>query len=71
LLVANPGLAYVWVLNERAEPVQVLRGLPGHSLTNLAFGGVDRKTLYCTDSTSGSILSIDMAERGAKVCTAG
>lgn len=71
LLVANPGLAYVWVLNERAEPVQVLRGLPGHSLTNLAFGGMDRKTLYCTDSTSGSILSIDMAERGARVCTAG
>jgi gluconolactonase len=71
LLVANPGLAYVWVLNERAEPMQVLRGLPGHSLTNLAFGGMDRKTLYCTDSTSGSILSIDMAERGAKVCTAG
>jgi gluconolactonase len=71
LLVANPGLAYVWVLNHRAEPVQVLHGTPGNSLTNLAFGGVDNKTLYCTDSTSGSILSIDMAERGARVCTAG
>ena len=67
LLVANPGLAYVWVLNNRAEPVQVLCGTPGNSLTNLAFGGVGNKTLYCTDSSSGSILSIDMDMSGAKV----
>ena len=26
VLVANPGLGYVWVLNTRAEPVMVLRG---------------------------------------------
>lgn len=67
LLVANPGLAYVWVLNHRAEPVQVLCGTPGNSLTNLAFGGVGNRTLYCTDSSSGSILSIDMDMSGAKV----
>jgi len=60
LLVANPGLAYVWVLNQRAEPVQVLRGPAGHSLTNLAFGGKHKKTLYATDSTTGDILSIQM-----------
>jgi gluconolactonase len=64
LLVANPGLAYVWVLNERAEPVQVLRGEPGHSLTNLAFGGDDRKTLFVTDSTTGSVLRIRMDVAG-------
>lgn len=64
LLVANPGLAYVWVLNERAEPVQVLRGQPGHSLTNLAFGGDDRKTLFVTDSTAGSVLRIRMDVAG-------
>ena len=29
LLVANPGLGLVWVLNSRAEPVQVLRAAPG------------------------------------------
>jgi gluconolactonase len=64
LLVANPGLAYVWVLNERAEPVQVLRGTPGHSLTNLAFGGDDRKTLFVTDSMVGSILRVRMDATG-------
>ncbi len=67
LLVANPGLAYVWVLNHRAEPVQVLSTDIGASLTNLAFGGADRKTLYCTESTSGSILCAAMDESGAEV----
>ncbi|MBL0943485.1 MAG: SMP-30/gluconolactonase/LRE family protein [Hydrogenophaga sp.] len=64
LLVANPGLAYVWVLNHRAEPVEVLRTDAGASLTNLAFGGPDRKTLYCTESVSGSILRIGMDQPG-------
>jgi gluconolactonase len=44
VLVANPGLGHVWVLNHRAEPVQVLRGVPGSSTTNLAFGGVQRSS---------------------------
>lgn len=69
LLVANPGLAYVWVLNHRAEPVQVLTTDTGASLTNLAFGGADRRTLYCTESTSGAILRADMDEAGALVYT--
>jgi gluconolactonase len=56
LLVANPGLGCVWVLDRFAQPEVVLKGPRGASLTNLAFGGADRKTLYCTDSTHGNIL---------------
>lgn len=56
LLVANPGLGYVWVLNTRAEPELVLRGAPGASITNLAFGGAGRRTVYVTDSTNGAVL---------------
>ncbi|MDZ4290796.1 MAG: SMP-30/gluconolactonase/LRE family protein [Hydrogenophaga sp.] len=67
LLVANPGLACVWVLNHRAEPVQVLTTDTGASLTNLAFGGADRKTLYCTESTSGTVLCAAMDAPGAEV----
>jgi gluconolactonase len=67
LLVANPGLAYVWVLNHRAEPVEVICGTSGHSLTNLAFGGLNRKTLYVTDSTAGEILRIDMDTPGMPI----
>ncbi len=60
LLVANPGLGYVWVLNAQAEPVEVLRGPAGASITNIAFGGPDRRTLYVTDSTHGCVLRAEM-----------
>ena len=45
-----------WVLNHKAEPEMVLRSRAGASMTNVAFGGADRKTLYCTESISGSVL---------------
>jgi len=64
LLVANPGLAYVWVLGPRAEPEEVLTGPAGASITNLAFGGPDRRTLLCTDSTHGRILRATMQTAG-------
>lgn len=64
LLVANPGLGYVWVLNRFAEPELVLRGPRGASVTNLAFGGPDRKTLVCTDSTHGNVLMTRMDVAG-------
>ena len=69
LLVANPGLAYVWVLGPRAEPEEVLTGPRGASVTNLAFGGPERKTLFCTDSTHGHVLKADMAVAGAQLYT--
>ena len=53
LIVCNPGLGVAWVLNARAEPVEVLRTEPGTSLTNVAFRG---RTPYFTDSTHGRIL---------------
>ncbi len=67
LLVANPGLGYVWVLNHRAEPVEVIRTPVGASLTNLCFGGAEGKTLLMTESTTGAILSAEMSVGGAPV----
>jgi gluconolactonase len=65
LLVANPGLGCVWVLDRFAEAEEVLRGERGASLTNVAFGGADRRTLYCTDSTHGTVLRAQMTQAGA------
>ena len=56
LLIANPGLAYIWILNHLAEPIEILKGISGTSLTNLAFGGKENKIIYCTDSTNGQIM---------------
>ena len=67
VIVANPGLGYAWVLNHRAEPVVVLRSTEGMSLTNLAFGGAGRTTLYCTESVSGSILRAELDVAGLTV----
>ncbi|MFS0755137.1 SMP-30/gluconolactonase/LRE family protein [Noviherbaspirillum sp. 1P10PC] len=67
VIVANPGLGYAWVLNHRAEPVLVLRSTEGMSLTNVAFGGAGRKTLYCTESVSGSILRAELDVAGLAV----
>lgn len=75
LLVANPGLGYVWVINARGEPVEVwhapkVRTAGGQeelatvSLTNLAFGGADQQSIFCTDSTNGRILTGRMSVPG-------
>ena len=66
LLVANPGLGYVWVLNGRAEPVEVLRAGPGESVTNLAFGGTDLKEVFCTNSTTGCVMRARVDVAGIK-----
>ena len=67
LLVCNPGLGWAWVLNARAEPVEILRTTAGHSLTNVAFGGPQRRTAFFTDSTQGRILRAEMAAEGGRV----
>ncbi|MFL9961737.1 SMP-30/gluconolactonase/LRE family protein [Paraburkholderia sediminicola] len=64
LFVANPGLGRAWVLNHRAEPVVVLTSPEGASLTNLCFGGADMKTLFMTESVSGTVLVAHMDVAG-------
>ncbi len=71
LLVANPGLGCVWVLNHRAEPELVLRSPLGASLTNLAFGGADRRSLVCTESVSGSVLRSTLDQPGLPLAVPG
>ena len=67
VIVANPGLGIVWVLSHRGEPEVVLRSCAGASLTNVAFGGVNRTTLYCTESVSGSVLRATLEHPGLPV----
>ena len=67
LLVANPGLGVVWVLDAMAQPVEVLRSAAGTSVTNLAFGGAGGKTVYLTESATGSILTAAMDTPGLKL----
>jgi gluconolactonase len=54
LIVCNPGLGVAWILDEYAEPVQILQAGRGISLTNVAVH--DSGMAYFTDSTNGRIL---------------
>ncbi len=67
VIVANPGLGVAWVLNHKAEPEIVLRSCAGASLTNVCFGGPERRTLYCTESISGSVLRAELDVPGLAV----
>jgi gluconolactonase len=61
LFVCDAGNACVWVFSADAVPVYRINcPSGGRSTTNLAFGGVDRKSLFITESTTGTILRAEM-----------
>lgn len=67
VIVANPGLGLCWVLNARAEPEAVLKSSAGTSLTNVAFGGPLRRTLFCTESVTGTVLRAELEYAGLPI----
>src|SRR4051812_29676776 len=64
LAVAHPDMGAVWVFNHRGEPIYRVQSSGSDIVTNVCYGGADRKTLYITDSGMGLILM-------ARVPTAG
>lgn len=67
LLVANPGIGIVWVLDQLARPVDVLHSPAGLVTTNVAFGGPERRTVYCTESETNSILRATLNVAGCEL----
>ncbi|MXP65255.1 SMP-30/gluconolactonase/LRE family protein [Roseomonas sp. M0104] len=64
LLVAHAGFGTVWRLSSRAEPLLRVASCAGWSTTNLAFGGADRRSLFITESETGSILRAELPAPG-------
>ncbi|MBO9513229.1 MAG: SMP-30/gluconolactonase/LRE family protein [Variovorax sp.] len=56
LVVAHAGLGAVWIFSEMGEPLYRVRSCTGHLTTNIAFGGPDGKSLYITESHTGTVL---------------
>lgn len=56
LAVAHSGLGTVWLISKLGEPTHRIRSCQGTRTTNIAFGGPERKTLFITESHTGSIL---------------
>lgn len=56
LAVAHPGLGVVWIFDRTGEPTHRIESPVGDMVTNIAYGGPDYRTLFITESQSGSIL---------------
>jgi gluconolactonase len=56
LVIAHLGLGVVWWLEATGEPRARIESCAGKSVTNVAYGGPDGRSLYITESDTGQIL---------------
>lgn len=64
LYIAHTGFGSVWKLSKVGEPLQRIVSCAGISNTNLAFGGEGNRSLFITESETGSILKVDTSTPG-------
>lgn len=64
LAVAHSGMGSVWLFSKTGEPLYRIRSCAGPRTTNLAYGGADGRTLYITESHSGTILKARLPVAG-------
>lgn len=62
VVVCQTGMGLVWVHDVLGRPIAVVRSPRGLGTTNCAFGGPDGRTLFITESDSGSILRAEFPE---------
>lgn len=67
LAVAHCGLGTVWLFSRLGEPIARIRSCAGVMTTNMAYGGADRRTLYITESETGTVLTADMPVAGRRM----
>lgn len=60
LLICHTGFGSVWRISSVAEPLDRIVSSAGVGTTNLAFGGPDNKSLFITESRTGTILRAEM-----------
>ncbi|RYG12111.1 MAG: SMP-30/gluconolactonase/LRE family protein [Burkholderiales bacterium] len=71
LCVAHIGIGAVWLFSPAGEPVLRLQSGHGRHTTNMAFGGPDRRTLFITESETGTILQAEMDVPGRQMFSHG
>jgi gluconolactonase len=64
LAVCHVGMGAVWLFGPTGEPEWRIDSCAAHGTTNIAFGGSDRRTIYITESESGTILRADIPVAG-------
>jgi gluconolactonase len=64
LVICQNGLGAVWLFSALGEPMLRINSPKGIYVTNAAYGGKDNKTLFITESKTGTILKWDMPVAG-------
>jgi len=64
LTVAHVGMGAVWIFNRRGEPLFRVNSCGSDLVTNVAYGGPDRRSLFITDSGNGQILVAKVPVQG-------
>jgi len=64
LVVCHCGFGTVWVFNPLGEPIFRIRTPTGLDATAACYGGPGNRTLFITESSTGSILSVDLPVQG-------
>jgi gluconolactonase len=67
LAIAHVGLGVVWLFDRFGEPVARITSCEDRAVTNVAFGGPDRKTLFIAESDSGTVLTADVPVSGRQL----
>lgn len=60
LAIAHSGLGTVWLFSKTGEPIYRIRSCTGPRTTKLAYGGADMKSLFITESQTGTILQAQL-----------
>jgi gluconolactonase len=64
LAVCHVGMGSIWLFSRLGRPLKELRSCAGLGTTNAAYGGPERKTLYITESETGTILKASLEVPG-------
>jgi gluconolactonase len=67
VVVAHPTVGAVWIFSRIGEPLFYMKSCAREMTTNVAFGGPDNKTLFITESRSGSILTATVPVSGQRM----
>lgn len=62
VVVCQTGMGLVWVHDNLGRPIAIVRSPKGLGTTNCAFGGKDLRTLFITESDTGTILKVEFPE---------
>ena len=69
IAICHVGLGTVWLFSALGEPMLRIKSPAGLLTTNCAYGGAHGKTLFITESKTGTILSARMPVAGRKMAS--